>query len=91
MILRNPIPLAVALFTIVVVAMATLYTVPETKQAVVLRLGKPERIVNAYNAKAPFGTSGAGLVAKVPFIENVIFVDKRVLDLDISMHATLES
>ncbi|MFZ4111449.1 MAG: protease modulator HflC [Polymorphobacter sp.] len=91
MILRNPIPLAVALFTIVVVAMATLYTVPETKQAVVLRLGKPERIVNAYNAKAPFGTSGAGLVAKVPFIENVIFVDKRVLDLDMEQQTVLST
>ena len=91
MILRNPIPLAVALFTIVVVAMATLYTVPETKQAVVLRLGKPERIVNAYDAKAPFGTSGAGLVAKVPFIVNVIFVDKRVLDLDMEQQTVLST
>jgi len=91
MILRNPIPLAVALFTIVVVAMATRYTGPETKQAVVLRLGKPERIVNAYNAKAPFGTSGAGLVAKVPFIENVIFVDKRVLDLDMEQQTVLST
>lgn len=91
MILRNPIPLAVALFTIVVVAMATLYTVPETKQAVVLRLGKPERIVNAYDAKAPFGTSGAGLIAKVPFIENVIFVDKRVLDLDMEQQTVLST
>ena len=91
MILRNPIPIAVALFTLVVVAMGTLYTVPETKQAVVLRLGKPARIVNAYDAKAPFGTSGAGLVAKVPFIENVIFVDKRVLDLDMEQQTVLST
>ena len=91
MILRNPIPIAVALFALVVVALATLYTVPETKQAVVLRLGKPERIVNAYDAKAAFGTSGAGLVAKVPFIENVIFVDKRVLDLDMEQQTVLST
>jgi membrane protease subunit HflC len=58
---------------------------------VVLRLGKPERIVNAYDAKAPFGTSGAGLVAKVPFIENVIFVDKRVLDLDMEAQTVLST
>jgi len=91
MILRNPIPIAVALFALVVIAMGTLYTVPETKQAVVLRLGKPERIVNAYDAKAPFGTSGAGLVAKVPFIENVIFVEKRVLDLDMEQQTVLST
>jgi membrane protease subunit HflC len=91
MILRNPIPIAVALFALVVIAMSTLYTVPETKQAVVLRLGKPVRIVNAYDAKAPFGTSGAGLVAKVPFIENVIFVEKRVLDLDMEQQTVLST
>ena len=91
MTMRNPIALAAAAFVLIVVAMATLYTVPETKQAVVLRLGKPERIVNAYDAKAPFGTSGAGLVAKVPFIENVIFVDKRVLDLDMEAQTVLST
>ena len=91
MTMRNPIPWAIAAFVLIVVAMATLYTVPETKQAVVLRLGKPERIVNAYDAKAPFGISGAGLVAKVPFIENVIFVDKRVLDLDMEAQTVLST
>lgn len=88
---RNPIVWATAAFVAIVVLMGTLYTVPETKQAVVLRLGKPERIVNAYNPKAAFGTSGAGLVAKVPFIENVIFVDKRVLDLDMEQQTVLST
>jgi modulator of FtsH protease HflC len=88
---RNPILWASIAFALIVVAMSTLYSVPETAQAVVLRLGKPERIVNAYNPKAPFGTSGAGLVAKVPFIENVIFVDKRVLDLDMEAQTVLST
>lgn len=87
--LRSPITWAIAAFAVIVVAMATLYTVPETKQAVVVRLGKPERIVNAFNPKAAFGTSGAGLNAKVPFIEDVIFVDKRVLDLDMEQQTVL--
>ncbi|WP_426169130.1 protease modulator HflC [Sandarakinorhabdus sp. DWP1-3-1] len=86
---RNPILWAALAFVLIVVAMASLYTVPETKQAIVLRLGKPERIVNAYDVKAPFGTSGAGLVMKVPFVENVIFVDKRVLDLDMEAQTVL--
>ena len=88
---RNPILWAAIAFALIVVAMGTLYTVPENKQAVVLRLGKPERIVNAYDAKAAFGTSGAGLVAKVPFIETVIFVDKRVLDLDMEQQTVLST
>jgi membrane protease subunit HflC len=86
---RNPLLWATTAFAVIVVAMSTLYTVPETQQAVVLRLGKPERIVNAYNPKAPFGTSGAGLTAKVPFIENVITVDKRVLNLDMEQQTVL--
>lgn len=86
---RNPIVWATAAFALIVVAMATLYTVHETQQVVVLRLGKPERIVNAYDPKAPFGTSGAGLVAKVPFIEETIFVDKRVLNLDMEQQTVL--
>ncbi len=86
---RSPITWAIAAFAVIVVAMATLYTVPETKQVVVLRLGKPERIVNAFDPKAPFGTSGAGLTAKVPFIEDVIFVDKRVLNLDMEQQTVL--
>ncbi|MBV8971617.1 MAG: protease modulator HflC, partial [Sphingomonadaceae bacterium] len=45
---RNPVIGLVLLFAALLVASASLYTVPETKQAIVLRLGKPERIVNAY-------------------------------------------
>jgi membrane protease subunit HflC len=88
---KNPILWAVVAFGLVVVAMSTFYTVPESKQAIVLRLGKPERIVNSYKANQPFGMGGAGLVAKVPFIENVIFVDKRVLDLDIESQTVLST
>jgi len=88
---RNPIVWLVALFALLIIASASLYTVPETKQAIVLRLGKPERIVNAYDAKAKFGETDAGLVAKVPFVENVIYIDKRVLDLDMPQQTVLST
>ncbi len=86
---RNPILWAALAFGVIVMAMSTLYTVPETQQVVVLRLGKPERIVNAFDPKAAFGTSGAGLTVKAPFIENTIFVDKRVLNLDMEQQTVL--
>nr|WP_295664486.1 protease modulator HflC [Polymorphobacter sp.] len=88
---RNPIAWLVALFALLILASATLYTVPETKQAIVLRLGKPERIVNAYDPKAKFGDTDAGLVAKVPFVENVVYIDKRVLDLDMPQQTVLST
>ncbi len=88
---RNPIAWLVALFVVLILASATLYTVPETKQAIVLRLGKPERIVNAYDPRTRFGDTDAGLVAKVPFVENVVYIDKRVLDLDMPQQTVLST
>ncbi|HPU16449.1 MAG TPA: protease modulator HflC [Polymorphobacter sp.] len=90
-ILRNPVPYAVAAVIVGFVLASSLFTVPETSQALVLRLGKPERIINTYNAKAPFGSGGAGLALKVPFIENVVFIDKRVLDLDMPEQTVLST
>ena len=91
MALRNPIAWLIGLFAVLVLASATLYTVPETKQAIVLRLGKPQRIVNAYDPRAKFGDTDAGLVAKIPFLENVVFIDKRVLDLDMPQQTVLST
>jgi membrane protease subunit HflC len=88
---RNPIAWLIGVFVLLVLASATFYTVPETKQAIVLRLGKPERIVNAYDVKGRFGDTDAGLVAKVPFLENVVFIDKRVLDLDMPQQTVIST
>lgn len=88
---RNPIVWAVLALIAVFVAMNTFYTVPETKQAVVLQLDKPVRIVNAYDRRAAFGQTDAGLSAKVPFFEAVRFVDKRVLDLDMPEQTVLST
>ena len=88
---RNPAILAGLGFALVVLAMSSFYTVPETKQAVVLRLGKPERIVNEYDPKAKLGETGAGLTMKVPFIEDVRLIDKRIMDLDIDAQTVLST
>lgn len=88
---RNPIVWLVAGFVLLVLASATFFRVPETSQAIVVRLGKPNRIVNAYDPNEPFGATGAGLVAKIPFIETVIFIDKRVMDLDMPQQTVLST
>lgn len=91
LIMRNPALVAAIGFVLVILAMSSLYIVPESKQVVVLRLGKPERIVNAFDARAQFGESGAGLALKVPFIEDVRFIDKRILDLDMDAQTVLST
>jgi len=54
----------------------TLYVVDQREQAIVVRLGNPVRVVN------PPGVSGAGLNAKVPFVESVIKFDRRNIALE---------
>lgn len=88
---RNPLVWLVGGFVLLVLASATFFRVPETAQAIVVRLGKPNRIINAYDAREPFGQTGAGLVAKIPFIESVIFIDKRVMDLDMPQQTVLST
>jgi membrane protease subunit HflC len=88
---RYPMLLAGGGFILAILASMSFYTVPETKQAVVLRLGKPHRIVNEYDPTKPFGESGAGLALKVPGIEDVRFIDKRVLDLDMDAQTVLST
>ncbi|MBW1708772.1 MAG: protease modulator HflC [Deltaproteobacteria bacterium] len=60
---------------IIVVALiavsAIFYTVDETKQAIILQLGKPTG-----------GIKGPGLHLKIPFIQEVKFFESRLLDYD---------
>ena len=62
-----------------VALMLSIYIVPEEEQAVVLRTGEPVRVVNTVN-----GTTGAGLYVRLPLIESVRLIDKRLLDLEMT-------
>lgn len=50
---------------------SSLFTVQETQQALVLRLGNPKRVIVE-----------PGLQIKLPIAESVFYYDKRILDLD---------
>ena len=58
-----------------------LIVVDETEQAVIVRLGEPNRVVNRFRPNADFGQTGAGIVWRIPFLEQVVRIDKRVLDV----------
>ncbi len=53
------------------------FVVPEEEQAVIIRTGEPIRTVNT-----PGGDSAAGLYFRLPIIDRVARVEKRVLDLE---------
>lgn len=88
---RAPIAWAIAAIAAVLVFASVFAIVPETKQALVVRLGKPNRIVNPYKAGQAFGATGAGLVWRIPFLERIVWIDKRVLDFDMERQAVLST
>jgi membrane protease subunit HflC len=49
----------------------SLFVVKEINQAIVLQFGDPKKII-----------STPGLQVKIPFIQNVVFLDRRILSLD---------
>ena len=63
--------IGVIVVAIGVIASSSLFIVEQTQQAIVLRLGKPQTTIQ-----------DPGLNVKIPFIEEVVFYEKRVLDLD---------
>ncbi len=54
-----------------IIAFSALFTIHQTQQALVLQFGEPKRVVKE-----------AGLHAKLPFIQNIVFLDKRMLSYD---------
>jgi modulator of FtsH protease HflC len=63
--------LAVLAVIAAIVGYSSLFTVYQTRLALVVRLGQPVRVVTE-----------PGLNFKFPLIDNVIYVDKRILDLE---------
>ena len=61
-------PIVIAIFAI---GFFSLFVVKEINQAIVLQFGDPKRIITT-----------PGLQVKIPFIQNVVFLDRRILSLD---------
>ncbi|MBV9932341.1 MAG: protease modulator HflC [Alphaproteobacteria bacterium] len=89
--LRNPIAIAFAAIALLILAGATFANVPETKQAVIVRFGQPQRTINAYQPGEQFGRTGAGLIARWPFIEQIHWIDKRILSLGMERQQVLST
>jgi len=65
--------------------------IPETKQAVVVRFGKPVRIYNQFKPGRPIGTAGAGINFRIPFAEQLVWIDKRVQNVDMQRQQVLST
>jgi len=63
--------LAVIVAVLAIILYSSLFAVYQTQQALVLRFGEPVRIIEE-----------PGLNAKIPLVDSVILIDKRILDLE---------
>jgi len=88
---RNPLGLAAFLLAALVLLGSIFVVVPENKQVLVLRLSKPDRIINRYYAGQAFGSTGAGLAIRIPFIEELVWMDKRILNVDMDPQQVLST
>jgi membrane protease subunit HflC len=88
---RNPIALAFAAIILLIIVGSTVAVVPETQQAVIVRFGEVDRTVNKYKEQARFGNTGAGLIARIPFAEQVVLIDKRILSIPMERQQVLST
>jgi membrane protease subunit HflC len=88
---RNPIALAFAAILLLILIGSTFAIVPETKQAVIVRFGETDRVVNRYKPNAPFGSTGAGLIARIPFMEEIVWIDKRIQSVEMDQQQVLSA
>ena len=61
----------IVLLVVIIVGYSSVFTVAQTEQVLVVRLGEPVRVV-----------TDPGLNFKAPFVDSVISIDKRILDLE---------
>ena len=90
-IMKNPVALGVIVIALLFTLLNTLIIVPETRQGVVVRFGEPVRIINRYQSGVPFGQTGAGLLMKIPFLEQVVWIDKRIRDVEMEQQQVLST
>lgn len=90
-ILRSPAGLGIAALALLILVLSTVSFVPETRQGVIVQFGEPVRILNRYKPKEVFGGTGAGIALRVPFAEQIEWIDKRILSIDMEQQEVLST
>ncbi|MBV9522530.1 MAG: protease modulator HflC [Alphaproteobacteria bacterium] len=68
---RAAIAATALVFVLIILAMGSLFIVDQTEQAIVLQLGEYKRTIR-----------NPGLQVKIPLFQNVVYFDRRVLDVE---------
>lgn len=90
-VLKNPIFLAITALVLLFLLGNSLVIVRETEQLVITRFGEPQRVVNRFERGQQFGDPGPGIAFKMPFIDRVERIDKRILSIDMEDQQVLST
>jgi membrane protease subunit HflC len=89
---RNPIALIFFFIVLLILVGSTVTIVPETRQAVIVRFGEPERILNRYRQNETYGVNtGAGVTVRFPFIDRIVWIDKRIQSIEMENQQVLST
>ncbi|WP_128891790.1 protease modulator HflC [Erythrobacter sp. HKB08] len=81
----------IAVVALIIAVLSTLFVVSEEEQVVILRGGEPVTVVNRFKPDQGFGSTGAGVWYRIPLLDNVVRIDKRVMDLEMTDQQVLSS
>ncbi|MCR2835218.1 protease modulator HflC [Parerythrobacter lacustris] len=76
----------IAVAAAIIAFFSSAYVVSEEEQAVIIRTGQPVGTVNT-----PGGKTGAGLYLRIPFVDSVQTIEKRLLDLEMNEEEVLSN
>ena len=88
---QRPIISSVIALLLLLLLLASFPIVPETKQALIVRFGKPVRVLNQYRPGRPIGGAGAGINWRIPLAEQIVWIDKRVQDVDMQRQQVIST
>ena len=81
----------IALMVLIAAVLSSVVIVPETHQAVKIRTGNPVSVINRFDPDEPYGSTGAGLWYRIPLVERIQMVDRRIQDLDMEGETVLSN
>jgi membrane protease subunit HflC len=88
---QNHKPTIIAVIAALIALASSIVIVPETHQAVKIRTGEPVAVINRFEPDQPYGQTGAGVWYRIPLVERIQMVDRRILDLDMEGETVLSN
>jgi membrane protease subunit HflC len=88
---ENHKPTIIAVIAALFALASSIVIVPETHQAVKIRTGNPVAVINRFEPDTRYGQTGAGVWFRIPLVERIQMVDRRILDLDMEGETVLSN